>query len=80
MTSITFRELGVRISPHQFRHLAGKFVLDVRPDAHELVRALLGHKRLETTLRFYARLDQERASRQYDQLIADLRSQQQVGD
>ena len=67
------RELGVRVSPHQFRHLAGKFILDVRPDAHELVRALLGHKRLETTLRYYARLDQERAARHYDGIIASLR-------
>jgi integrase len=79
LTSLTFRELGVRICPHQFRHLAGKFVLDVRPDAHELVRALLGHKRIETTLRYYARMNQERAARQYDRMVADLRSHDRLG-
>jgi integrase len=78
VTSVTFREVGVRIHPHAFRHLAGKFVLDVRPDAHELVRALLGHKRLETTLRYYTRMNQERAARQYDQLIGDLRGSKRL--
>ena len=29
----TFRQLGIRLTPHQFRHLAGKLVLDARPGA-----------------------------------------------
>ena len=41
------RHLGVKITPHQFRHLAAKIVLDDNPGAYELVRQLLGHKNSE---------------------------------
>ena len=43
------RHLGVKITPHQFRHLAAKIALDANPGAYELVRQLLGHKNLKTT-------------------------------
>jgi integrase len=72
IASITERELGVRLTPHQFRHLAGKFMLDARPGCHELVRALLGHKTIETTLRFYAGMEQDSAVQHYDEVMAAL--------
>jgi hypothetical protein len=34
-------------TPHQFRHLAAKIVLDANAGAYELVRQLLGHKNLQ---------------------------------
>ena len=40
------RYLGVKLTPHQFRHLAAKIILDHNPGAHELVRQMLGHKNL----------------------------------
>jgi integrase len=46
--------LGVKLTPHQFRHLAAKIILDDNPGAYELVRQLLGHKNLTTTTMFYA--------------------------
>jgi integrase len=70
----TFRHLGIRLTPHQFRHLAGKLVLDARPGAHELVRALLGHRSITTTLRYYAGLEQESAAQHYDEVIEQIRS------
>src|SRR5262249_37191439 len=46
--------VGVRLTPHQFRHLAAKLRLDESPGAYELVRELMGHKNMQTTTNFYA--------------------------
>ena len=68
------RHLGVRITPHQFRHIAAKIHLDANPGAYELVRQLLGHKDLKTTTKFYAGIDTRRAGRAHAQLVARLRA------
>jgi hypothetical protein len=44
------RHLGVRMSPHQFRHLLAQMELDDKPGAYELVRQMLTHKNLKTTV------------------------------
>jgi integrase len=67
------RNLGVRLTPHQFRHLAAKIILDVNPGAHELVRQILGHKNTKTTTNFYAGIDTRRAGRAHADLIMQLR-------
>ena len=67
------RHLGVKITPHQFRHLAAKIALDANPGAYELVRQLLGHKNLNTTTNFYAGIDTRRAGRAHADLIMKLR-------
>ena len=67
------RSLGVKITPHQFRHLAAKIVLDANPGAYELVRQLLGHTSLKTTTSFYAGNDTRRAGRAHADLIMKLR-------
>ena len=43
-------EVGVRLTAHQFRHLAGFLYLKAHPGGHEVVRSLLGHKSIETTI------------------------------
>src|SRR5215475_9974165 len=48
------RNVGIKITPHQFRHLAGKLHLDAYPNAHESLRQFLGHRDIKTTTRFYA--------------------------
>jgi integrase len=65
--------LGVKLTPHQFRHLAAKIILDENPGAYELVRQLLGHKNLSTTTKFYAGIDTRRAGRAHADLIMKLR-------
>jgi integrase len=70
---IVLRRLGVRLTPHQFRHLAPKIALDANPSAYELVRQLLGHKALKTTTSFYAGVNTRRAGRAHADLIARLR-------
>jgi integrase len=67
------RHLGVKITPHQFRHLAAKIILDANPGAYELVRELLGHKNLQTTTKFYAGIDTRRAGRAHADLITKIR-------
>src|SRR5205807_7270598 len=69
------RHLGVKLTPHQFRHLAAKFYLDSNPGAYELVRQLLGHKYLKTTTNSYAGVDTRRAGRAHADLIARLRDE-----
>ena len=67
------RHLGVKITPHQLRHLAAKIALDANPGAYELVRQLLGHTSLKTTTSFYAGVDTRRAGRAHADLIMKLR-------
>jgi integrase len=69
----TLRYLGVKITPHQFRHLAAKINLDANPGAFELVRQLLGHKNLKTTTNFYAGVNTRRAGRAHADLITKIR-------
>ena len=67
------KHLGAKLTPHQFRHLAAKIVLDANPGAYELVRQLLGHKNLKTTTNFYAGVDTRRAGRAHAELVMQLR-------
>jgi integrase len=67
------RYAGVKLTPHQFRHLAAKIILDNNPGAFELVRQLLGHKNPKTTTNFYAGIDTRRAGRAHAELIMKLR-------
>jgi len=39
---------------HRFRHAAAKIFLDRNPGQYEVVRQLLGHKDIRTTVSFYA--------------------------
>jgi integrase len=70
------REVGLVMTPHQFRHLAAKLFLDLHPNEFETVRKLLGHKSIETTMRFYRELDAALAGKRYaallDGLLTDL--------
>lgn len=68
------RYLGVKLTPHQFRHLAAKIILDNNPGAYELVRQLLGHTNLRTTTSFYSGLDTRRAGRAHAELVMKLRA------
>ena len=67
------RRVGVKITPHQFRHLGAKIHLDTYQGGYESVRQLLGHRSLKTTTRFYAGPDTRRAGRAHADLIRKLR-------
>jgi integrase len=69
LTRLVEREVGVRVSPHQFRHLAGFLYLRQNSGCLEDVRALLGHHDLATTARFYAGMEGIAAARAYDAAV-----------
>jgi integrase len=63
------RRAGILLTPHQFRHLSAKVLLDAEPGSFETVRQLLGHKNQKTTTNFYAGIDSRRAARHHQRLI-----------
>jgi integrase len=63
------KRAGIALSPHQFRHLSAKILLDAQPGAFEIVRQLLGHKNEQTTVNAYAGIDSRRAARHHQHLI-----------
>lgn len=63
------RDAGIALTPHQFRHLSAKIMLDAEPGNFETVRQLLGHKNLKTTVNSYAGIDSRRAGRHHQNLI-----------
>ena len=67
------RQLGIKLTPHQFRHLAAKIILDANPGAYELVQQLLGHRNTKTTMNYYGGINTRSAGRAHADLIMKLR-------
>ncbi|MGH6791506.1 MAG: tyrosine-type recombinase/integrase [Methyloceanibacter sp.] len=65
------KELGVRVTPHQFRHLAAAFILEKDPANYEFVRRVLGHKNLQTTITFYIGLETLEAVRKFSAMALE---------
>jgi integrase len=66
--SYAWRRAGIALTPHQYRHLNAKIILDAEPGAHVTVKDLLGHKSLKTTL-IYTGMDRRRAGLHQQTLI-----------
>jgi integrase len=73
VTTAVKRHVGIHMTPHQFRHLAAKLMLDANPGAYLLVQHLLGHKSFKTTVSFYAESQSRNAGRVFDEVLAELR-------
>jgi integrase len=69
VTTYLRRRAGIVLTPHQFRHLSAKVVLDAGPGEYETVRQFLGHKSIKTTVGAYAGLDSRRAARRHQYLV-----------
>jgi integrase len=65
------KAIGLRITPHQFRHAAAAIYLKHRPGDYETVRRLLGHRDIQTTIRFYCGLETMEATQQFGRLIRE---------
>jgi integrase len=65
------RRTGIVLSPHQFRHLSAKVILDREPGNFETPRQLLGHKSVQTTAAIYAGISTRRAARHHQQLVEE---------
>lgn len=64
---------GLEVNPHLFRSLGGKLYLDRHPGGYEVVRRMLGHTNMSTTLQAYTGLESTSAAKHFDQTIRSLR-------
>jgi hypothetical protein len=62
---------GLRMSVHMFRHACGALILKKHPGNYELVRRVLGHKRLQTTVNAYIGLETTQASEMYGKIVRE---------
>lgn len=67
-----WKQLGVKITCHQFRHAAGAIMLLADPGNYEWVRRVLGHKDIRTTSRSYLFLESLSANRRFGDLMSQL--------
>ena len=65
------KAIGLRITVHQFRHAAAAIYLKHRPGDYETVRRFLGHRDIQTTIRFYCGLQTMEATQQFGKLIRE---------
>lgn len=63
------RTLGLEMNMHLFRHLAAMFILERDPGAYDLVRRLLGHSELSTTVDAYTGMENLAATRFLSEIV-----------
>jgi integrase len=73
IAKMTFDVVGIRVTAHQFRHICALIYLLQHPGDYETVRQFLGHKKVETTIRFYAGMEGEAAIQLWDDTLAKVR-------
>jgi integrase len=64
---------GFTVNPHLFRHIAAHTYLELHPGGYEVMRRVLGHKKMDTTSNFYAGLETRSAARHFGHEILKLR-------
>jgi len=69
ITKRVLKLTGLRITAHQFRHAAGAIILQEQPGNYELVRQILGHRSLSTTIRCYIWLKNVHAHQIYQKIV-----------
>ncbi len=67
-----WKELGLEITPHQFRHAAAYIMLKADPGNYELVRRVLGHRSSATTRNFYIALESLDATRLFGEMVTEM--------
>jgi len=71
ITERIYKATGLRMTTHQFRHAAGAIVLRRRPGEYELVRRLLGHRNVQTTINAYIGLENIQASEIFSKIVME---------
>jgi integrase len=71
ITQRIYRTTGLRMTVHQFRHAAGALILQSRPGEYELVRRLLGHRNVQTTINAYIGLENIHASEIFSKIVME---------
>jgi len=60
---------GMRITVHQFRHAAAAIYLKHHPGDYETVRRILGHRNIQTTIKFYCGLETMHANLMFGDIV-----------
>jgi integrase len=63
------KAIGLLITPHRFRHAAAAIYLKHHPGDYETVRRILGHRNIQTTIRFYCGLDTLQANKKFGDIV-----------
>jgi integrase len=71
ITKRIWKATGLRVTVHQFRHAAGAIILKQRPGEYELVRQILGHRSVQTTINAYIGLENIRASEIFSEIVIE---------
>jgi hypothetical protein len=71
VTQRIYQRTGLRMTVHQFRHAAGAIILKHRPGEYELVRRLLGHRNVQTTMNAYIGLENIHASEIFSKIVME---------
>src|SRR5680860_386311 len=72
ISKLLWKDLGLEATPHQFRHAAAYIMLKADPGNYELVRRVLGHRSITTTLNFYIGLETIEATRIFGEMVTEL--------
>jgi integrase len=67
--------LGLRLNLHFTRHLCAKLYLDRNPGQYAIIQYALGHKKIETTMKFYAEFSSVAALKLVDDNLLGLRAE-----
>lgn len=73
ITACVRERCGVEMNPHLFRHLAAKLYLEANPGAYGVVRMLLGHRSIATTIKAYCGTEYAAAYKAYDEMMTARR-------
>ena len=71
ITKRIYKATGLRMTVHQFRHAAGALILQHRPGEYELVRRILGHRNVQTTINAYVGLENIQASEIFGKIVLE---------
>jgi integrase len=70
-----WRETGLEVHVHLFRHIAAKLYLEAHPGDYESTRRLLGHKKIDTTTKVYSPLSNRAAFERFNKILEDRRGE-----
>lgn len=72
---VLLSKVGLHVNMHFMRHLCAKLYLDRNSGQFETIRRALGHKCIETTMKFYAEFSSVAALKLVDQNLLGLRAE-----
>jgi integrase len=73
LAAFTSRELGIRMTAHQWRHVVGYIFLLHNPGNYEPIRRMLGHSSIDVTQTYYSFMLDEDAQEAIDSTFDEIR-------